>query len=196
MNGNYIFGFIELCYLPATCLQCYIKSFRQGFTCNGSFSTVGKKFIIKLKVYRELQLLAQYFNDIHNDTILPAFLFITTFLFISCAYALAFAGFAMPAVKMGEFSWLAFCCWLAIAAGVGTFGRVNGESKEALSLIYRKVRLFPQVRRCDRQQLIKFMLSLQPLKIKVGYVNFVEKFTPIILLHFCVSQIVSLLLIH
>jgi len=104
---------------------------------------------------------------------------------------------------------LLFSCALvdSVATDVlmfGAFASVHTQSSVALA--YLKESVIPQLhldqhrsgesRRRFELKVFKWaVVSLYPLKVRIGAVNFVEKITPIVMLNFFVEQITSLLLI-
>ncbi|CAL8122228.1 unnamed protein product [Orchesella dallaii] len=85
----------------------------------------------------------------------------------------------------------------------GAFASVHSESSRLVA--YMKGQLLPNLEGHSKNKpfsqkhklklIKKLVTSFYPIKVRIGAVNFVEKFTPIIMLNFCVAQIVNLLLI-
>lgn len=199
--GFFCFVVFELSLLPGFCFQFYMKFFRKSLTASltqsnlhGILKVNQRPFSRKSNyiMYREIQVLSRYYNLIQQDKIIIGILDIVLIAFIICFYALISNGSNVSIPHLFLFSSGLLNGFLGISVCFGTFGGVHGESLDTLAFL--KSSIIPRVAPVEQKMLTKYVASLQPIKIRVGSVNYVDNMTPIVLLHFCFSQIVNLVM--
>lgn len=184
LMANHFFVVNQLYFLVAFCLSYYLNTLLVNTS-----STIPNWTLVKL--YRELQLLLCYFNRINQD------IFISTLLyFISIGNVIGMFAFITGRTEMSFMQfWImgsaASQSYLCIIFGYGTFGKIFNDS-------YKLLKAFSAVKVSMKEQnkfYRKSVKSLQPLKVMLGSVNFVDQLTPIALIDFFLGILVNLLLL-
>lgn len=145
-------------------------------------------------VYRQLQLIVAGLNRFQQGVVLPAFLFACP---VNAAITIAAA-----AKSESENVWhiaimllLATDCTLCMLVLIGRMPVVHGESK--LALLKVRANTSENVFRSrEFKWERKFYRSCPPLKVMIGYNNFVEEKTPLTCLNITMNLTVNLLLLY
>ncbi|CAL8129234.1 unnamed protein product [Orchesella dallaii] len=196
MVGGHVFQVVELYYLKSCCFNQYIKSIRM--------SLVQADFKMSYFLqFKQLQILLRLYNLIQQD-VMKVVVCVTIFSFTVSLYALIYLGLGEQGISIPQLMFLSCALldtFLAIVACFGTFARVHSES--SLTISFMKKNLLPRLMQNhnlrQRKHLIvlisKYVNSFRVLKVYIGDINYVEKFTPVVMLRFCLDQVVALLLI-
>ncbi|CAL8136974.1 unnamed protein product [Orchesella dallaii] len=189
--GCLMFQTFELAFVQCCCLKEYLK-WLHGVM---KSSALGQFDLSLVSVYRELQLLSRLYNWIQQDVIIIALTNMTVFVFIVSLYALILMGSHASVPHILFFSSVVLLGLLVIVVCFGTFAGLHTQSTKLIVFLRKKVNL--SVWKPHKKRLIeRYSWSLREIKVSIGQVNFVDKLTPVIMLNFCISQIVSLLLIE
>jgi len=187
---GFVLQVVEMMYLHACCFKQYIKCLRSCI--------VPSKFqFSQLLRFRQLQVLLKLYNWIQQDVMIVVLIFMVQFVFVVSLYALIHLQSGQDGISVPQL--LFFSCtlldtFLAIVVCFGTFAGVHKEAKKTLA--FMRETLLPNIKEKHREKLAdKYVRSFRVLKVNIGKVNFVEKFTPIVMLKICFEQIVNLLLI-
>jgi len=144
-------------------------------------------------VYRQLQLLTRYFNGIQQQGIIFTILISDIICIVFGAYILISMGPKLPLPDFTLFFFAWFDGMVVLVVYFTVMSKVNSEAQDALQYIGKF--LTPRISNGNTKKWARvFLMSLKSLQVNIGSVNFVDKFTPVTLLDFCVGQIVSLLL--
>lgn len=196
MIGFFCFVVFEMSLLPGFCFRYYMKFFckvvLRRFK-HGQQNQIREQRNCVFPIYRQIQILSRYHNLIHQDAIVIGILDIVLLAFIICCYALISNGSEISIPHLFLFSSGLLNGFLGICICFGCFGKVYGDSVEVIAFLRSKI--LNRVAAKDKKFMRRYVLSLQPIKVRVGNVLFVDNMTPIVLLHFCFSQIVNLLMI-
>ncbi|CAL8145479.1 unnamed protein product [Orchesella dallaii] len=159
-----------------------------------TISHAPSSFFTRLLKYRELQILVRIYNGIQQDIVVVAVLHLVMVGFTVSNFALFRIGFGMrlPFLLMNAMT--SFDTFIIIYFYYGCYGRVCQDSFNILSGLMRKPPPGPKGK-LDRKLLKHYVVSFSPLKIFLGAVNFLEKLSPIVILDFCLKQVVNLLLL-
>ncbi|CAL8122224.1 unnamed protein product [Orchesella dallaii] len=197
--GAAVFQVVQLSFSQVVCLINGVRNFHESLQIVlWNPRADAEKIMLQ---YRQLQILIRLLNWIQQDLIIVAVLNLFLILIIISTYALISMGWHISIPHFILFSSALLDSIVADVFCFGAFAQVHSESSS--TLVYLKKKFLPKMelekrsllKRGELKLLKKFVLSMYPLKVRIGGVNFVEKFTPIAILDFCVAQIVSLLLI-
>ncbi len=144
--------------------------------------------------YRELQLLICFYNKINQDGFILSLLFLIgtgnvmgLLAFIICRDEMNFLQFLV----MGSAVFQSFPCLLF---GYGALGRIYADSTSALDA-FRSISIHGTDAKRTRKIFQKSVKSFQPLKVKLGSVNFIVQLTPATFQNFFNDILVNLLLL-
>lgn len=195
-GAGFYFYAIQLCLLKACCLRYYLKNLLNGIK---NITMARNKCFINRAVqfYKELQIMCIMYNQIQQDIVILALLYISGVAIVLGLYALITSWQVMTFLQLLVlisstvlgFSVLVFC--------FGNLGGIYVDSMRILDCFKREI--YSTHYSSDRYWSRKHKRSvdsLQPLKIKFGSVNFVDKLTPILFLEFSVGILVNLLIVH
>lgn len=167
-------------FLGARCLGVYLRRW-----CSLSGNTKLKQAI---RMYKEVQILSKLF-----DTVLQA-VFIPTIIFCACS-ALIISLFAcvklhqqIPFPGIALFPLLAMDA-LCVMLVVKLSADVLTQSDKFLQAAKKIGRLFPKSLSGKR------VTSLRRVKVSMGSTNFIEQLTVLVLLNFCTTNTVNIMLI-
>lgn len=205
--GDFLIFAVNVFFLPSYAFKYYLRYFKVAIititeyiflaTAKTGNSVNAKDFGLiqsKLKIYRELQLLCKLYNIIQKDIVIAVILWCATSGLIICLYCFISLGSGITLPQLMMLGLILLDAVLGIFIVFGTFGKVNQKSRDVLVTVKEKViPSFP--RKGERKWLHKFWVSLPPLKVSVGDVNYVDNTTPLVLLEFSLGMLVSLLLV-
>lgn len=199
MIGGFVFHVMELFFMPCYALKYYLKYFQlliftEHFTDQGRINEHWRSLQQRLQIYSELQILSKLYNTIQKDVIIITLMWIVIFAVVVCLYSLLTLGSDVSLFQLLVFAMVLVDSFMVIIVMFGTFGKFNQKSCTVLSAI--RTKYVPKVgNKSVRNWLRKCMTSMPPMKVKLGQVNFVDNFTPLVMINFCFSQLVNLLLI-
>jgi len=180
---------------PFSITQAYcLRRYTHFITC-----LVGKrpeKCCQYLQYYRQVQVLSRYYNRLQQDKLITVVLFLMTLHIITGFYALIFIGIqsiSIPELLLFvDVSLNAIVCMTVYTNIVGQlYVKSKHVGKKLKGQVLSSIMERKQIRWVER-----YVKSLWPVKCYIGYNNFVDELTPLNLLSFCASQIVSLLMLH
>jgi hypothetical protein len=145
---------------------------------------------ITLRKYKELQLLISMFNERFQNEFFGKILACSILIMVSNGFILVSTCHLHPIVVMFGApiiltEYVLFACIFSLASKVWI------RSVEFKSTWIRYQKLSKR-----SSSAVKYGKSIQNLKIKVGYSNFIERNTPFVFLSFIIEQTVSLLLLN
>jgi len=146
-----------------------------------------------LRIYRQFQILGRYYNLFQQDGLCTASIFIAMMGFIISTYSLINFGSELSVPELLLFAVIVVDTFLALLF----YTTVLGQVKTASATLIDQVKLRKVVKvgsQVDRKWIEKFVTSFWELKSCMGDGNYVEQGTPLVVLDFCISQVVNLLL--
>lgn len=181
---------VFVCYVLETviytCLHClcltnyqylFWRKWRQHWNVSGT-----------LRMYKEIQLLSNYYNMIHGGVPSVSLTLSLTSNFIVSLYSVVGLGVSLR--ERIYFSMAAVDCLIALVIMDGDIkATVHNTSKNILA----RVRSSPGYG--QKRVLSRYLRSWPTIKIKLGSTNFYDRETPLNLVGFCAGQVVNLLLI-
>lgn len=138
-------------------------------------------------IYREIQLLARQYNQIHQRAIVTAVILAVVSTQSICVYALVEFHETMHWINKIFFGMMGMDCFMAIMMLCGTLADTYDVSVKILGQLKRKHRGF--------KWLYRFHRSCQAIKMRFGMTNFMEKLTPMNFENFSLCQTVNMLLV-
>lgn len=142
-----------------------------------------------LQLYRCLQILEMQVNSCFKSHYFPLFLGGMTALLIFCINACIKLHGKIPMPGFSYFPMVAFDGIISLLVMNTRAANMRKQSEEMI----RNWKICPNLRR--KHYVKKIVASFIPLKIQLGS-NFVDQLTPLLIVNFTVSQVVSLLLIQ
>ncbi len=187
--SNQFFVTYQFFFIMASCLRFYIKNLL-AHAQNGS-----KPFrsLDLIKIYRELELMTRLFNRINQNGFISNIIFLLGVSFVISLFAFITIKDAMPILQFVIMASALVQTYICLLVGYGIFGGLYDDSSQTLKAF--KSPNFNLGTRNERKVVTKLIYSLQPLKVMIGSVNFVDKLTPVTLIDFCIQQLVSILLL-
>ncbi|CAL8122138.1 unnamed protein product [Orchesella dallaii] len=197
--GAFAFYCAGVFYVTSYCIVNYLINFRIVLE-NCEVNRIEKV----LKKYRQLQIFERHLNSIHQNVIITVMLNPLILGVIISAYSLINLGSQLSIPHLILFSSILIINITAIVLLCGTLGLVHTESTITLAYLDKTLitRLESEIGRSavfgkfNLKFIKRFVASLYVLKVRIGNANFVEKTTPMVVLEFCVEQIVNLLLMN
>lgn len=143
-----------------------------------------------VRIYKELELLAIYYNRIHGGVLsVTATILLSNNLILS-VYALVGLYSEINLSQISFFFLFSFDSFIVLLVCDGGFkATVNTVSERVLAM----VRASPYF--IKRRIVKRYIKSWPSIKIRLGSTNFYDRETPLNLIAFCVSQVVNLLLL-
>lgn len=200
MVSGFLFQFFELSFLQSYCFIYYLRHFKvlvvqsilqPNHKCVGNSKPA--PIFKSLSVYRELQILTHRYNSIQQDVIIITMIWIVMVAFIGCFLVLISFGFSIHIPLLLSFLCILLDAFLAIIVIFGNFGKWHTKSSMVIQFLKRKMNIKGNAR--EGRWVSKYLSSMPILKVRIGSVNFVDRFTPLIMVHFCFAQIVNSLLL-
>lgn len=146
-----------------------------------------------MKDYRSLQILENRFNACFKNLFLPGILGSVSALFIFSLFVSIKFAQLVPLPGFLFFPLALFDCGVIILVEFSTAGFLH-ERSASLVEIYKTQSMVGHGNNKVKKVTKMTAQSLAPLKIRMG-MNYVDKFTPLVILNFCVSESVSLIMI-
>jgi len=191
--GIFAFYMTGISFVQAYSIFAYTKYFQKCLHVN--LETNRHTFYKLFPVYRQLQLLNRYFNGLQQEAMIFVVLILIPMTVIFGVYTLVEMGSKISTPEFMFFFSSGFDGLVVIIVYFTVMSKVNSGAEDAKKFMRRNV-----TARISETKLRKWVRvyskSLQPLRVCVGSVNYVDQLTPFTLLDFCVSQIVSLLLLN
>jgi hypothetical protein len=139
--------------------------------------------------YRKAGIVVNIFNSLHSHVIFVIVLGCGLVLLVFNGYILIKQRDLFHPLILGCILWLVFFAYVCVWSLLVAAGKIHSSSESYIqSLSSNSNTLKSRVAR-------RSVRSLQPMKIKVGSVNFVDRLSPLVLVLYCVEQTISLSLI-
>lgn len=184
MVGSFQFQMGQLSLIQCCSLIQYLKYFKRTLV----------NRCCDLKLFRELQILSQFFNIIYHDVVHVSFIFLVMIAFTGSFYVFVKFGFQITFPLLLLFIAVWMDGFIGITVVLGMFAKLHQNSKEVLVFIKEKV--IPGLSgRKERLRFGKILNSFSSLKVRIGDVNYVDQLTPLRVVEFCCEQLVSTLLL-
>jgi len=143
-----------------------------------------------LKLYKKLRVLEQYGSACYAHIFVPSLLLTATVLFFISTYVCLKLVGKIPMPGFLLFPGVLVNCIGVLLLMTNEAANVFGNSKQVLDEC--KIIIQPP----HKSKLVYQMAAAcTPMKVRFGQ-NFIDKLTPLIMMNFCLSQTVSILLIH
>jgi len=190
--GLFAFHVTGISFVQAFSFSAYVKYFRMCL--NSSSANQPSKRYRVMRVYRQLQILNRYYNQLQQNTVVLILLFLIMTASIIGTYTIIAFGSKMKLHDLIIFFCAAFDGLVVILVVFSVMANVNSGAVDGIQ--DAKSRFIPLVvDKRGRKWVEMVWRSFRPLKVCIGTVNFADKSTPFNLLIFCLSQIASLLLL-
>jgi hypothetical protein len=189
-----MFYVVQLSYVQCCCITQYLRGLRKQFELLPGSGASGLKAKRLLEVYRQLQILVQYYNQIQQDVCIIAFLAFSGFAGVLSAFALIKNGSHLTMLELNLFICILIDGIAVIVVIFGAFGRLDSESEETLTFLRTRFLADYVDAKLNVKQIRRFVLSLTPLQVNFGSVNHIDRLTPMTSMDLCIDQLQSLLL--
>ncbi len=138
--------------------------------------------------------MSNYFNIIHQDIVIASLLYFMGESFVLGMFTLITSWDKLSFPQLLISGTGATESFAAILIFFGVFGRVYADSIKTIECL-RTSGIHVESDLESRKTVGKIVKSLQPLKIKIGSVNFVDRLTPVTFIDFCFGILVNMLLL-
>jgi len=177
--------------VQAYCLRRYVKYITHVLTVGEP-----KKTPKYLSLYRQDQDLCRYYNLIQQDGIVISNIVLIMAGLVLGLYTVLSLGSQISIPELSLFLTCAVDGFLFLMLYVTIMSQLYSSSKQvvkgkAKERLLSNIMIIPQ----QRRWIERYMVSLQPLKAYIGYVNYVDGLTPLVMLSFCFHHTLDLLLI-
>lgn len=140
-------------------------------------------------MFRHIQFLTVLLNEVQKGTLIVVLIWSST-LILSLVVSMLVISSIEDWTSLATLMLIAVDCTLEILIILGGMSTVYITSRTALET---KPKLCSS---SDARWLRRFLSSCQPLKIRIGSVNFVDEFTPLNCLHFSITLGVNIILLE
>ncbi|CAL8135913.1 unnamed protein product [Orchesella dallaii] len=154
-----------------------------------------KQALKHLPLYRQIQILNRYYNVIRNNGIIIAHEYLLIIAFIISVFMLISLGSNGTLPELILFGLCGFDGAIVLLVCNTLMGQIYSGSKQFRTKIKEHI-LSNQVLNKQRKWTQRYLKSCAVLKCNIGDVNFIEELTPLVMIDFCINQIVSLLLLQ
>lgn len=193
-SGSYMFYVVQLSYVQCCCVTQYLRGFRKQCKLLSHSTTSGLRAISILQVYRQLQILDRYYNKIQQDVIIILFTF-SGYLFVIGAFAIINNGSEAITLQLIVFVLVIVNGIAVLLVIFGAFAKLSMESDDTLKYLKRRfLSDYYSSKGSSSKEIKRFVLSMAPLQVNFGSVNYIGQSTPILLVNFCIHLLQSLLL--
>jgi len=187
---TWIIFYVDFSLVQVFCLRCYLDWTVEKIT------VYPNRALNYFKYYRQIQILSRYYNLIQQDILVAANLGLTTVAFIISVYVLLTIGLqSISNAELVLFLTSAHDAVVVLLLYTTFMSKLFETSKGFVGKIKLVVLSRKALEPKKRKLIEKNMRSFKPMKSYLGYANFVDKSTPFVMLDFCITQIVNLLLI-
>jgi len=182
------FFIVHLSMVQAHCLRRYIQHFTKCLT---STST---KACVNVGKYRQIQILGRYYNLFQQDILIISTIVLAITALVLCLFVIISLGSKMAVAEALIFSTGLIDSILALLLYTNIMGCLFAESKQTVCTLRECVSSNSVVLK-DKKLLQKYLRTISPIKVYIGYANYFDELTPLNLFNFAVDQTVSLLLL-
>lgn len=140
-------------------------------------------------MFRHIQFLTVLLNEVQKGTLIAVLLWSSTFI-LSLAVSMLVISSIEDWTSLATLTLIVVDCTLEILIILGGMSTVYITSRRALVTK-------PKLYSCsDARWLRRFLRSCQPLKIRIGSVNFVDELTPLNCFHVSITLGVNIILLE
>lgn len=188
--GMFAFVVGQFLFTESYVMIYFLKSYYVQISLELKLNTVKQR---TLTIYRELQIHNLFFNKINQSYVVTSVVCIVAYAFTTAMYALLKYADQGTIPQLVIFGNVTLATFIIIIFVFGIFAKVNGVSLEVLDVLEQRVLSEIIVSVKERKWMKRFIKSLSPLKVCIGQVNYVDNFTPLVMLQFCFDQIFNLM---
>lgn len=188
-----LFALGQTYFVQSCCIQYYLKTIFENVNRRSSFSD--RQRLVKL--YKQIQLLVCYYNEIHQDIFTNAVLWFVGLCIVIGLYAIITSFSIIAPLQLLVLGSASSQAVIGFVLCFGNFGAIYDESQNILAGFRTRAILsqFSSTQLTEYRFENKVAKSIQPVKIKLGSVNFVDGMMPITFIDFCFGMLVNMLLI-
>lgn len=194
--GEYMFTLVQFSFVQCCCFTRFGRGFKMK--CQNSVRSKqanNLQLSSMLQMYNQIHIIVQYYNNIQQNLPIIFYLAFSIFAFVLSTFALVKNGTNTAPIEINLFGSAAMDGCYALVVIFGTFGRLHMETSNIVK--YLQIRFMSEnknIRGYNLKLNKRLMLSLTPVKVQFGSVNFIDRMTPIVALDFCFVQLANLLL--
>ncbi|CAL8140234.1 unnamed protein product [Orchesella dallaii] len=181
--------FVHFTLVQSYCLYRYIQ------LVDKLIAAKPKEALKHLPLYRQIQILNHYYNINQKHDLLIAHEYIMVFGVIISFFALISLGTEAFLPQFMLHSLNGFDAAIVLLVCNSIMGQMYSASKQFCRKTKDQI-LSNHLSGVQRRWIQRYLKSCAVLKCNVGDVNFIEELTPLVMLDFCINQIVSLLLLQ
>ncbi len=195
LGEGFFFVTIQLYFVQSCCIRYYLSTMLANMSKTSKF----RKTTTIIKLYKQLQLILRYYNQLHQDIFVIVLLHLVGLCIIIGLFAVISSWNIITNVQCLV---LTASALQAIFGLMILFGNFAGIYEDSLSFIANlrlpRTNTASTISGNEKHSLEKnrkIAKSLFPLKVRIGSVNFVDRFTPITFIDFCFGIVVNMLLL-
>lgn len=196
LGGGCMFVLLQLYFVESCCIRFYLKNLLVNISSNRSKQSDTSSIV---RLYKQLQLILRFYNQINQDIFVIVVLQLVGLGIIIGLFALISSWSVITNLQCFV---LLFVLLQSAFGLMICFGNFAGIYEDSLDFIARLrlpcfIKMSFNCRR-DVRQFVKnrkVIKSLFPLKVRIGSVNYVDRFTPITFTDLCFGTVVNMLLL-
>ncbi len=193
LSGGFFF-FVVQCYIvESCCIRYYLRNIWKNLL----HPRTNINTLSVIQIYKQLQILVCYFNNIHQNIFAINLLSLVGSCMVIGLYAIITSWSVMTNIQFLVLSAAASRALVGFMLCFGNFGGIYTDSLQFIYVLKNPTKLVRGEMRTSNELKLqrKLAQSIQPLKIRIGSVNYVDKLTPIRFIDFCFGILVNMLLL-
>ncbi len=197
LGGGFLFVTIQLYFVESCCIRYYLRQLLSNLSKNSN----SLKAMPLVNLYKQLQLILRYYNQIHQDIFVVVVLNCTGLCIIIASFAIISSWSIITNVQIFVLSVLALEAVFGLMICFGNFAGIYEDSVKFIATLRLPCTIATSyitgtaILNIVRLEYRKITKSLYPLKVRIGSVNYADRFTPITFIDFCLGVVVNMLLI-
>ncbi|CAL8130034.1 unnamed protein product [Orchesella dallaii] len=186
--GDFLLFFIHFTLVQSYCLYRYVQ------LVDKHIAAKPEQAVRHLPLYRQIQILNQYYNAIQKNDLIIAHEYVLIMAVIISVFTLISVGTEVFLPRFILHSLNGFDTAILLLVCNTIMGQMHSASKQFCTKNKDQI-LSNKLASKHTKWIQRYLKSCAFLKCNVGDVNFIEELTPLVMLNFCINQIVSLVLL-
>ncbi len=192
LGEGFFFVVVQLYCVQSCCMRYYIRNLLANIASNSNSPSQSM-----VKVYKQLQLILCYYNQVHQDVFVIVILNLVGVCLVIGSFALISSWNVITNMQFFALTASVSQAVFGLMVCFGNFAEIHEDSLifiGALRTPRNSASSYLDTKSQLRQKR-KVAKSLYPLKVKIGSVNYVDRLTTITFIDFCFGIVVNMLLL-
>jgi len=189
-NGSFAVFLMDFSFVQAYCYRRYVQYVTKLLVKKPN------EAVNILPYYRQLEILSRYYNVIQQDGLIITNVFLMMLGLIISSYPIISLGLKMSLPQLMFFLTCAQDASVILFMYTTILGQLYRASLQVKECVNERMLLNGEISNVKKKWIGRYIKSFRPLKSYIGYVNYVEQLTPLVMQDTCINQIVSLLLLE